>query len=385
MIAATASLVAAEDIDPVGNNSQYAWGENVGWINAEPSGQGGPGINVLQTRLTGYMWGENIGWINLHCLNNNTCGTAQYGVTNDFGKLGGYAWGENVGWISFCDQDTPGVCKTAGSTYRVTINLTDGVFSGFAWGENIGWISFSDDAPVAYKVQTDMNDGDTDPGPADNCPWDANENQLNTDNAPLTTPALPPNPAPPNDTTIANSDLHGDACDEDDDNDAIPDANEAAGCNGGTNLSTTNGDTDGDRRRDGAECALGSNPNNASSIPAACPAGTDLDGDQLCAAFETSIGTNPNDVDTDDDGITDGVEYRGYTTSPTQVNTDGDLCGDAAEVVSVNVDNVVNSIDLGIVASVFSRTDRPVQDVNKNGNVNSSDLFLVAVFFNLPC
>ena len=33
----------AENIDPDNDGSQYAWGENVGWMNLEPGGDGGPG------------------------------------------------------------------------------------------------------------------------------------------------------------------------------------------------------------------------------------------------------------------------------------------------------------------------------------------------------
>src|SRR4030042_756352 len=52
----------AENIDPDNDGSQYAWGENVGWINFEPSQ--GPGVTVSDTAISGYAWGENIGWIN---------------------------------------------------------------------------------------------------------------------------------------------------------------------------------------------------------------------------------------------------------------------------------------------------------------------------------
>jgi hypothetical protein len=36
--------LAAETIDPAENGSQHGWSENTGWINAEPRGDGGPGI-----------------------------------------------------------------------------------------------------------------------------------------------------------------------------------------------------------------------------------------------------------------------------------------------------------------------------------------------------
>ena len=51
----------AENIDPDNDGSQYAWGENVGWINFEPSSS--TGVTVTDTAMNGYAWGENIGWI----------------------------------------------------------------------------------------------------------------------------------------------------------------------------------------------------------------------------------------------------------------------------------------------------------------------------------
>jgi len=67
------SVAIAENIDPGGDGSKYAWAENIGWINAEPSGNGGPGVQVSDFEVTGYMWGENAGWISLSCRNGATC------------------------------------------------------------------------------------------------------------------------------------------------------------------------------------------------------------------------------------------------------------------------------------------------------------------------
>lgn len=125
-------IASAENIDPENDGSQYAWGENVGWINFEPSQ--GEGVTVTDSAVTGKAWGENIGWINLS--------PATGGVMNDgAGNLSGYAWGENVGWINFA--------PTGGG---VTIDA-NGNFDGYAWGENIGWIHFQN-LSVPYKVQT---------------------------------------------------------------------------------------------------------------------------------------------------------------------------------------------------------------------------------------
>jgi hypothetical protein len=124
----------AENIDPYNDNMQFAWGENVGWLNFDPSM--GDGVQVASGAVTGFVWAENIGWIN---LSPSTYG----GVFNDgSGNLSGYAWGENVGWINF--EPTYG---------GVTID-SDGNFDGYAWGENVGWINFgiADNYVVVCKV-----------------------------------------------------------------------------------------------------------------------------------------------------------------------------------------------------------------------------------------
>jgi hypothetical protein len=93
-----AGVSFAENIDPDNDDSQYAYGENVGWLNFEPSH--GPGVTVSDSNLTGYAWAENVGWIN---FNPQVPGDAHhYGVTiNQNGNFDGWAWGENIGWINF--------------------------------------------------------------------------------------------------------------------------------------------------------------------------------------------------------------------------------------------------------------------------------------------
>ena len=142
LILCSASLYA-ENIDPNNDNSQYAYGENIGWVNFEPNIAGpNVGATVSDEKLTGFIWAENIGWINLNPQNYG-------GVYNDGnGNLSGYAWGENVGWINF----NPVVAGDP-NDYGVKIDV-DGNFSGYAWGENIGWINFgiADNYVVACKV-----------------------------------------------------------------------------------------------------------------------------------------------------------------------------------------------------------------------------------------
>jgi hypothetical protein len=127
----------AENIDPDNDASQYLYSENVGWLNAESNGDGGPGIEVDDLKLTGYVWSENLGWINLNP-------THYGGVTNDGeGNLGGYAWSENAGWINFAPTGS-----------GVKIDPVSGEFSGMAWGENIGWISFRGEGSIPFRIVT---------------------------------------------------------------------------------------------------------------------------------------------------------------------------------------------------------------------------------------
>ncbi|UCG55593.1 MAG: hypothetical protein JSU70_12070 [Phycisphaerales bacterium] len=131
LIALMMTSASAENIDPQNIDSQYAYGENIGWLNFEPSE--GPGVHVSADKVEGFIWAENIGWINLSPTN--------YGgvVNNGSGNLSGYAWGENIGWINFGPPHG-----------GVTIDV-EGNFEGWAWGENIGWISF--DSSRTYNVR----------------------------------------------------------------------------------------------------------------------------------------------------------------------------------------------------------------------------------------
>lgn len=145
-------IALAENIDPNNDESQYAYGEKVGWLNTESLGDGGSGVEVEDFKLTGYIWAENVGWISLSCQNVSSCGTVSYRVINNgVGTLSGYAWGENVGWISFSCKNTDS-CDNV--DYGVSIDPFTGVFLGYAWGENIGWISFKNTGPIVYKVKT---------------------------------------------------------------------------------------------------------------------------------------------------------------------------------------------------------------------------------------
>jgi hypothetical protein len=248
--------------------------------------------------------------------------------------------------------------------------------------------------PTATPTLGNDLDGDGVLNDVDNCPDFPNPDQLNTDDAPIVTANSP------NDNTVPNGDLLGDACDPDDDNDGIPDADEHLGisspppqppCASATGpTSMTSADTDGDHVIDGAECAMGTDPTNAASKPPSIPPG-DSDFDGLTDAQEAAIGSNPAVVDTDGDGVRDGLEFRGHSTSPLVTNTDGDTgvlsgqCTDDIEIASVDGNTTVNSIDLAIVAASFSQTTRPNLDIDKNGIVNALDLLFIAQNFAKSC
>lgn len=131
----------AEDVDPNNDGSQYAWAANLGWLNAEPLGDGGPGVALGEDAASGWIWSANSGWISLSCENTASCGTVDYGVAYDgAGKLSGYAWSPNIGWISFSCTDS-GTCGNV--DYGVFVDTGSGEMSGYAWAANAGWISFA--------------------------------------------------------------------------------------------------------------------------------------------------------------------------------------------------------------------------------------------------
>jgi Bacterial TSP3 repeat len=104
-------------------------------------------------------------------------------------------------------------------------------------------------------------------------------------------------------------------------------------------------DTDGDGVLDGDEVAqatdpldgitdvaAGESPALEEPVAAEEPADVevavapgDSDGDGLEDALETDLGTDPFDLDTDDDGLTDGDEYYVYATGTRNPDSDGDV------------------------------------------------------------
>jgi N-acetylneuraminic acid mutarotase len=226
-------------------------------------------------------------------------------------------------------------------------------------------------------------DGDGVPDASDNCATIANPSQANADSNVTLLPG-----AVSDDATWPASDAFGDACDSDDDNDGLVDATETSGppCPGATApTSSTLRDSDGDRRLDGAECALGSDPADVSSVPASIiPPDVDADG------LPDPLDPADADVDADDDGVRDGIEFRFYGSDVQAQNRDGDRCHDGREVAGVDGNDTVNSTDLARIATVFGSYTAPVPagqehrvayDMDKNGTINAADLGLAAAQF----
>ncbi len=128
-----------------------------------------------ENNMAGWAWSDDTGWISFNCTNTNTCGTVDYGVSDNSGTLTGYAWSDSVGWIQFGglsgfpsgsgtsavnaqmsgsnligwakaigadNAGWDGWISLSGSNYGIT--LAGSSFSGYAWDSGVdGWVSFS--------------------------------------------------------------------------------------------------------------------------------------------------------------------------------------------------------------------------------------------------
>ena len=113
-------------------------------------------------------------------------------------------------------------------------------------------------------------------------------------------------------------------------------------------------DSDGDGVLDGDEVAQGTDPLDGIAAAAAGdeapvdepvaveepapvdPSGVpgDIDGDGLEDTIEAELGTDPFDLDTDDDGLTDGAEYYVNQTGTRNPDSDGDGVTDGVEIAN---------------------------------------------------
>jgi hypothetical protein len=144
-------LLAVASVDAqstINATNKYAYGANIGWVNA--LGDTTNGVVIGEYVCSGFAYAANVGWINfgsgaaangIYYANNSA---TDFGVNQDgTGRLRGYAYGANIGWINFEDTGNP------------TVDLITGKLSGFAYSANCGWINFADFPPVNVLVFTD--------------------------------------------------------------------------------------------------------------------------------------------------------------------------------------------------------------------------------------
>jgi gliding motility-associated-like protein/uncharacterized repeat protein (TIGR01451 family) len=74
-----------------------------------------------------------------------------------------------------------------------------------------------------------------------------------------------------------------------------------------------------------------------------CDVDTDLDG--LLDGLEVTLGTNPNNADTDSDGIGDGVEVGDDTANPWDEDEDGIIDALESNILDTDMDGVVDQLD----------------------------------------
>ncbi len=143
ILLAVASVQAQSTGSTINVTNKYAYGANIGWVNAR--GDTTNGVVIGEYVCAGFAYAANVGWINfgsgaaangIYYANNSA---TDFGVNQDgTGRLRGYAYGANIGWINFEDTGNP------------TVNLFTGELAGYAYSANCGWISLKDTNVVVF-------------------------------------------------------------------------------------------------------------------------------------------------------------------------------------------------------------------------------------------
>lgn len=149
MVVVFGTAVRSPADSSINASDKYAYGANVGWIDAR--GDITNGAVIGEFVCSGYLYGANVGWIHLGSgspTNGVRYGNASaddFGVNHDgLGSLSGYAYGANIGWVNF--ETNFGKPK---------VNLLTGNLDGYVWSANVGWISLSN---AEAFVRTDRLD-----------------------------------------------------------------------------------------------------------------------------------------------------------------------------------------------------------------------------------
>jgi hypothetical protein len=198
------------------------------------------------------------------------------------------------------------------------------------------------------------DDNDGVPDNSDNCPLVPNFGQFNSDSGPrpVGTGAIGNGTGiPGDDATIPNGDAFGDVCDDDVDNDGIPNASDPH----------PGGDITYDTNNDGNPCVpMGTDAaDHGPSWDWNCNGA--LDGrESICP-----LAANPRGDD-DGDGLLNTWEVCKWGTDPTKVDTDADGKGDCTEAVDTDGNGI---IDFGSDALNSARAALlPVNRFGKDGD-----------------
>ena len=148
LIPALFIVTGASASSTIDTNTAFAYGANIGWINARADG-GTNGAVIGEFYCSGYIYAANVGWISLGVSNGPVNGYSYSNISsNDWGvnnagggQLSGMAYSANVGWINF--EQTFG---------QPGVDLHSGTLTGYVYSANCGWISLSNSVAV---LQTD--------------------------------------------------------------------------------------------------------------------------------------------------------------------------------------------------------------------------------------
>jgi hypothetical protein len=132
---------------------RYAYGANLGWIDARANFE--HGARVGEFICAGYLYGANVGWINLgngepaDGIYYGNDSAEDFGVNRDpLGELTGRAWGANIGWLIFTNRTAAGA-----SFDGPRVDPFTGRFNGYVFAPNVGWITLSN---LFAQVKTDV-------------------------------------------------------------------------------------------------------------------------------------------------------------------------------------------------------------------------------------
>ncbi len=139
------TIQAGFNLTKICKNADCSSFGNVNWkptLNANTSGA--TAVSITDSTVTGYVWGDEIGWINLQPTGSGVT------VNPTTGVLSGNAYANVGSWINFSPTTAPG-----GTTVGVSIN-SQGQFTGWAYvsGTNGGWMKF-DCSDASTCITTD--------------------------------------------------------------------------------------------------------------------------------------------------------------------------------------------------------------------------------------